>query len=75
MDECRELRTNSLTRKARTGRGPAQSRRKKGIRERRNSSQRFRIGDEEGDKEGDRNVPTPGSETGDHFRWMAGRDA
>ncbi len=75
MDGCRELRTSSLTRKAPTGRGPAQSRQKEGIWERKHSSQRFRIGDEEGDKEGDRNVPPPVSETGDHFRWVAGRDA
>ena len=70
MDGCRELRTSSLTRKAPTGRGPAQSRQKKGIWERKHSSQRLRIGDEEGD----RNVPPPMSETGDHFRWVAGRD-
>ena len=51
MDGCRELRTSSLTRKAPTGRGPAQSRQKKGIWERKHSSQRLRIGDEEGGQE------------------------
>ena len=72
MDGCRALRIALWTRKVPTGRGPAQSRQKRGIWESRHSSQRFRIGDEEGDKK----VPPPRvSETGDHFRWMAGRDA